>query len=111
MRPPDVPAEARRELKLADAPEFFVDDWLFVKQIPLKAGEAAEQHVHEYDHVTMVAVGTVRVWVDGEDCGEAAAPKPLTILAGQKHMFLAVTDAVLYCIHNLRGEGYPAVRR
>lgn len=111
MKAPDVPLSERQELKLADAPEFFADDWLFVKQIPIEANHVVEQHVHEYDHATLLAHGTVRLWIDDKDQGEFRAPKILTILAGQKHMFLAVTDAVLYCVHNLRGEGYPATRK
>lgn len=108
MKPPVVPKAQRKQVETA---EFFADDWLFVKQIPLKKGEIAEQHVHDYDHVSMLAVGTIRLWVDDEDRGEFTAPVPIAIPAGQKHMFLAVSDALLYCVHNLRGEGYPAVRK
>lgn len=109
MKPPVVPKHLRK--KHENAPEFFADDWLFVKQIPIKAGEVVEQHVHEYDHVTGLVSGTVRVWIDGSDHGEFTAPKLISVPAGKRHMFLAVSDAVLYCIHNLRGEGYPATRK
>jgi hypothetical protein len=89
--------------------EFYVDDWLFLKLYPLKAGEMVAQHVHLYDHVTVVATGTVRLTIDGVDQGEVTGPKPVTIRALAQHSMVAVTDALLFCAHNLRGEGYPAL--
>ena len=103
-------APAIRDAQPAEMAEFYIDDWLFVGTIPLKAGFLAGQHVHEYDHPTFVAHGTIRVWVNDEDRGEVTAPGHVTIKAGERHKFLAVTDAVILCIHNLRGEGYPAIR-
>lgn len=93
------------------AGEFYCDEWLWVKPYTLKAGEAVEQHVHLWDHVTMVASGTVRLTVDGIDMGEITGPKPVTIRALAQHSFVAVTDALILCIHNLRGEGYPALAK
>ena len=107
MRAPIIPLAVRRQ---PDAPEFFVDDWLFIKQIPLKEREVCEQHVHTYDHVSMVAVGAVCYWIDDAFKGSVTAPAPIVIRAGQKHTVLATTDALLYCVHNLRVEGYPATR-
>ena len=89
--------------------EFYVDDWLWLKQYALKAGERIEQHVHLFDHVTVVAVGTVRLAIDGVDQGEIAGPKPVTIRALAQHGMVALTDALIFCVHNLRGEGYPAI--
>jgi hypothetical protein len=46
------------------------------------------------------------MWQDGEDVGLFVAPAVITILAGKKHMFTALTnDVVLCCLHNLRGTG------
>lgn len=91
---------------------FYCDDDLWVKQIIIaKAGDAVPQHSHEHDHVTMLAIGMIDVWVDGAYLGEMEAPRPITIKAGTKHLFQAVTDGcILYCIHNLHGQGYPAIR-
>jgi len=89
--------------------EFYVDDWLWLKQYPLKAGERVDQHVHLFDHVTVIAVGTVRLTIDGVDQGEIVAPKPVTIRALAQHSMVALTDALIFCVHNLRGEGYPAI--
>ncbi len=89
--------------------DLFLDDWLFVKPIALRAGEACEQHVHERDHATLVASGTIRVWMDGQDQGDVTGPKIIKVRGGTKHQFLAVTDTLFCCIWNLRGEGYPAI--
>jgi len=75
----------------------------------LKAGDVVEQHVHMFDHVSVIAVGTVRLTIDGKDQGEITAPKPVTIRALAQHSMVAVTDALIFCVHNLRGEGYPAL--
>lgn len=107
MKPPVIPPEERRP-PIGD--DLYLDEWLFVKPITLKAGEAAKQHVHEADHATLVATGTMRVWIDGADRGEVTAPRIVKVEAGKRHMFLAVTDVVFCCIWNLRGEGYPAIK-
>ena len=108
MKPPVVPVDERRVPSAGD--DIYVDDWLFVKPLVLLAGEAVVQHVHEYDHVTLVAAGTVRAWIEDQDQGEVTAPQVVRVAAGARHKFLAVTPVVLYCIHNLRGEGYPAIK-
>ena len=108
MRPPEIALAERRPPEVT---EFYADDWLYLGLIPLKAGQAAVQHVHDYDHPTVVAVGTIRAWVDGADIGEFTAPTYVSIKAGSEHRFLAVTDALLFCAHNLRGKGYPAVTK
>lgn len=91
--------------------EMYVDDDLFVKQIVLaRAGYVAPQHSHEYDHATLLAAGSIMSVVDTVRTLHTA-PSILTIKAGTKHLFMALTDnCVLYCIHNLHGEGYPAIR-
>lgn len=89
--------------------QLYVDDWLWTKLIPLKAGEKAEQHVHQFDHPTIVATGAIKVWIDGAYQGVAFSPSIITIKAHQRHEFLAIADTVICCVHNLRGEGYPAI--
>lgn len=91
--------------------EYYHDEWLWLKQYVLKAGEVVEQHVHLHDHVTVVALGTVRLTIDGVDQGEITAPKPVTVRALAQHSMIAVTDALILCIHNLRGDGYPALAK
>lgn len=92
--------------------EFYIDDDLFVKQMHLKrAGDGAAQHSHEHDHVTMLARGSVDLWLDGKLVDRYEAPVPIPVKAGTKHAFVAVVDdTILYCIHNLHGKGYPEIR-
>ena len=87
----------------ADDVEFIQADDVFIKQMHIKkAGTLIPQHSHRYDHSSMLAVGSMRVWCDGQYVGDFSAPHPLFIEAGTKHMFLALEDdTVVYCIHNL----------
>lgn len=106
MSEPTVRVEDRHP---PETKEFYVDDWLYVGLIPLRAGEVAAQHVHDLDHPTLIVSGTVQAWADGKDLGDFIAPTYVTIRAGIRHSFLAKSDALICCCHNLRGEGYPAV--
>jgi hypothetical protein len=108
LTPTEIAVADVHQMRPGDG-EFVHDEWLWLKQYVLKAGEAVEQHVHMFDHVTVIAVGTVRLAIDGIDQGEIVAPKPVTIRALAQHSMVAVTDALIFCVHNLRGEGYPAL--
>jgi hypothetical protein len=81
-------------------------DGVFIKQMLLaQAGMMVPQHAHEYDHTTMLATGSVRVWIDGQLAGDHTAPKPLFIQARIKHTFQSLEPAtLLYCIHNVAGR-------
>lgn len=83
--------------------EIHIIDGIFVKQMLLRrAGQYAPQHAHRYDHLSMLAAGSVRVWADGVCLGDKTAPTGICIPANQKHVFLALEDnSVLYCIHNV----------
>ena len=71
------------------------------------------QHSHEYDHLTAILRGLVRVWRDDEHIGDFLAPATVRIPAGCKHRFeTLVGSCVFACIHNadrLDGDA-PAVR-
>jgi hypothetical protein len=86
---------------------FACEDGIFVKQMYLKdAMTVVPQHAHEYDHISMLAVGSVRAWADGELMGEFAAPCPITIRARVKHTFLTLEPGTtIYCIHNTSRTG------
>lgn len=77
---------------------------IFIKQMAIpKAGTIVPQHSHKYDHVSMLAWGSIRVWRDGVDRGVFHAPTGITIPAGCKHTFRSLEDnTVIYCIHNIR---------
>lgn len=91
--------------------EIHVVDDVFVKQMHVpKAGTYIPQHSHVYDHLSMLAVGKVRVWADGVEMGEFSAPHGITIKAGVKHTFLTMADdTIIYCIHNAARADVAAV--
>jgi quercetin dioxygenase-like cupin family protein len=87
--------------------EFAEADDIWVRAYTLdKAHSVAVQHVHEHDHITLVARGSVAYWEDGVEVSRHNAPALLTVLANKKHAFVSLTDdVVLCCLHNLRGTG------
>jgi quercetin dioxygenase-like cupin family protein len=87
--------------------EIRMADGIFIKQITVpKAMTLVPQHSHTYDHTSMIAVGSFRVWKNGELLGDVTAPTGLMIEAGAKHAFLSLTDgATIYCIHNISRTG------
>lgn len=81
-------------------------DGIFIKQMRLaEPGWFIVQHKHAYDHHSMLAHGSLRVWIEGEHLGDFDAPHPILIRAGVQHRMMALApETVLYCIHNLHGE-------
>lgn len=69
-----------------------------------KAGDANEGHVHNYDHMTLLAYGSVRVHVDGNTT-DFKAPHSIFIIKGKSHYIEALEDnTVAYCVHALRDK-------
>jgi quercetin dioxygenase-like cupin family protein len=69
-----------------------------------KAGDANEGHIHNYDHTTLLAYGSVRVHVDGNTT-DFKAPQMIYIKAGKSHFIEALEDGtVAYCVHALRDK-------
>jgi mannose-6-phosphate isomerase-like protein (cupin superfamily) len=56
------------------------------------------QHAHKFDHLSVLAQGTVELIVDGVTL-IVEAPACLTIQAGKHHGVRSLTDVVWYCIH------------
>ena len=85
--------------------EFAEADDIWVRAYTLdNKNSVAVQHVHEHDHITLVARGEVSYWEDGAEVSRHTAPALLTVQAGKKHAFVSLTDdVVLCCLHNLRG--------
>jgi hypothetical protein len=94
------------KLKL-DYIEFAEVDDIWVRAYSVKKAQTViGQHVHVHDHITLVSSGSVRVWQDDTEPTEFHAPAIITIPAGSRHEFMALTDdVVLCCLHNLRGTG------
>lgn len=87
-------------------------DGIFIKQMHIKKeGTTVPQHSHKYDHVSMLARGSVHVWADGIHVGKHVAPHGIFIKAGVKHKFLSLEDdTIIYCVHNVARAGVPEVK-
>ena len=69
-----------------------------------KAGDANEGHVHNYDHMTLLAYGSVRVHVNGNTT-DFKAPHSIFIVKGKSHFIEALEDnTIAYCVHALRDK-------
>ncbi len=69
-----------------------------------KAGDANEGHKHNYDHMTLLATGSVAVHVDGQTTS-FKAPYMIFIQAGKSHYIEALeNNTVAYCVHALRDK-------
>lgn len=80
---------------------------LFAKQMHFaKAGDVEQGHKHEFDHLTLLAAGSMRVTVNGKT-SDFKAPQMIFIKAEYNHELVALEDnTVAYCIHALRdGDG------
>lgn len=71
---------------------------VYAKEARIPAGRVLTQHRHKFDHLSILATGTVRVTVDGV-AREVTGPACLTIAAGKMHEVAALTDAVWFCVH------------
>lgn len=69
-----------------------------------KAGDTNGQgHAHNFDHVTLLAVGSVLVEVEGHPPKQFDAPTFITIDKDHEHKFTALTDGVVYyCVFAVR---------
>lgn len=67
-----------------------------------KAGHTEYGHTHTFDHMTLLARGSLQVTVDGV-ASNFSAPHMIFIKAGKFHELTALEDDTLaYCIHALR---------
>lgn len=71
---------------------------VYAKETRIPAGFLLGKHTHDFDHLSILASGTVRLFVNGEP-REVTGPACLTIEAGKEHQVQAITDAVWYCVH------------
>ena len=80
---------------------------LFSRQMHFKkAGDLEHGHTHPFDHLTLLASGSLRVTVNGNTT-DFKAPHMIYIKAEYNHELVALEDnTVAYCIHALRnGNG------
>ena len=80
--------------KLVEASGFFFKTY----HLPL-ADMFVPQHVHDYDHATLVCTGRIRGWCDGEWIGDKGPGEAFTITAHRQHHFQSLEPSMLTCIH------------
>lgn len=69
-----------------------------------KAGDIEHGHTHQFDHLTLLAKGRLKVTVEGV-VTEFTAPHMIYIRADKRHELVALADeTVAYCIHALRDK-------
>ena len=69
-----------------------------------KAGDTEIGHTHQFDHLTLLAKGKLKVTVEGV-ATEFIAPHMIYIHKDKVHELEALTDeTVAYCIHALRDK-------
>jgi quercetin dioxygenase-like cupin family protein len=69
-----------------------------------KAGDIEVGHTHQFDHLTLLAKGKLKVTVEGI-VSEFTAPHMIYIHKDKVHELEALTDeTVAYCIHALRDK-------
>jgi hypothetical protein len=76
---------------------------LYVKHYRVPdAGTIMPQHSHTFDHVTLLAYGSMRVVAGDVMLGDYHAPAGIVIRARVKHTMTTLTDGVVFaCIHAL----------
>jgi quercetin dioxygenase-like cupin family protein len=78
--------------------QHFFGPGVYAKESRIPAGHVLVQHAHKYDHLSILASGSVEVVVDGKT-SVVNAPACFTIEANKHHGVKTLTDAVWYCIH------------
>lgn len=95
--------------KLEDQPistDIRMCDGLFVKHTVFAEGSYIPQHSHQLPHLSVIATGAVRVWVDGELLGDYVAPAGVVVEAFKKHTFLALQpQTTILCVHRTDENG------
>ena len=76
----------------------FFGGGVYAKQTVIPAGVELLQHSHAFDHLSILATGSVVVRVNGEST-PYVGPACIVIKAGIPHAVKATTNAVWYCIH------------
>lgn len=71
---------------------------VYAKETRIPAGNILVQHKHKYDHLSVLASGSVELVVDGVK-SIVHAPACLTIQANKHHGVKSLTNVVWYCIH------------
>ena len=84
-------------LILPDTKHYFAKG-IYAKELFIPADYIVMQHVHIYDHLSILAVGSIELVFDDVKT-VIHAPACLTIEAKKHHAIKSLTDTVWYCIH------------
>jgi len=71
---------------------------VYTKQCVMSPGITYQQHMHNFDHLSILSSGAALVEVDGV-ITEHYGPTVLTIKANKYHSITPITEIVWYCIH------------
>ena len=71
---------------------------VYAKETRIPAGQVLVQHKHKYDHLSILASGSIILDVEGVQV-PITGPHCLTVEAGKHHGVKALTDVVWYCLH------------
>lgn len=71
---------------------------VYARQMFLAKGLKAYSHAHPYDHMSILAKGSVIVTVEGAS-RELVAPAVIEVVANKIHEIFAKDDSVWFCIH------------
>lgn len=76
---------------------------LYMRQMRFESkGDIEQGHCHVFDHITLLATGTLKVKAQGKET-VFTAPSAIKILANEIHELEAMEDNTLaYCVHALR---------
>jgi hypothetical protein len=81
---------------------YFGNIWVRMNYLK-SAGDRAGGHKHNFDHVSLLCRGKVRVEIDGFEPKEFVAPTFIVIKKEHEHDFVALEDDTLwYCVFALR---------
>jgi len=79
--------------------EHYFGAGVYAKETRIPAGNVLVQHKHKFDHLSILASGSIELMVDDER-KIVHAPACLTIEANKHHGVKSLTDVVWYCIHS-----------
>ena len=71
---------------------------IYAKEAMIPAGQILVQHKHTFDHLSILASGSIELMVD-DVRSIVHAPACITITANKHHGVKSLTDVVWYCVH------------
>lgn len=72
---------------------------VYAKEMHVPAGQYIVSHQHKYDHLSILASGSVLLEMDGKE-SKHWAPACIPIPAGKHHKITALRDVIWFCIHS-----------